>query len=200
MPQKAHVTSLDALEAFRSNLIVYLSQARPSLDEISAEVMRTRMWLQNEQRLHWENQMRKRTKDLEQAQQALFSARIGALRKETGLEQMAVHRAKAALTAADEKLRTLKRWDREFDGRVQPLVKQMEKLHTVLSNDMVKAVMFLTQAIGTLAAYAEKGQPVQSPGLSAAPAVPATGSDQAKPQQGAPEEIVPTSAGGGGPK
>src|SRR5262249_41904551 len=152
--------------------------------------------------LHWENQMRKRTKDLEQAQQALFSARIGALRKETGLEQMAVHRAKAALTAADEKLRTLKRWDREFDGRVQPLVKQMEKLHTVLSNDMVKAVTFLTQAIGTLAAYAEKSQPVttQSPGLSAAPAVPATGGSPATPQEGAPEEIVPTSAGGGGPK
>ncbi len=33
MPQKAHVTSLDALEAFRSNLIVYVSQARPALDD-----------------------------------------------------------------------------------------------------------------------------------------------------------------------
>ena len=37
MPQKAHVTSLDALEAFRSDLIVYLSQARPALDEIGAD-------------------------------------------------------------------------------------------------------------------------------------------------------------------
>src|SRR5215469_10032468 len=159
MPQKANVTSLEALETFRSNLIVYLSQARPALDEVSADVMRTRSWLEGEQRLHWENQMRRRTKELEQAQQALFSSRLGMLRKETAAEQMAVHRAKAAVTQADEKLRTVKKWDREFEARVQPLVKQTEKLHTVLSNDMVQAVAYLTQAITTLAAYAEISSP-----------------------------------------
>jgi len=156
MPQKAHVTSLDALEAFRSNLVVYVSQARPALDEASAEVLRTRLWLENEQRLHWENQIRRRTKELEQAQQALFSARLGALSKETALDQLAVHRAKQSLAEADQKLRIVKKWDREFDGRVQPLVKQIEKLHTVLSNDMVKAIAYLTQAINTLAAYNER--------------------------------------------
>jgi hypothetical protein len=156
MPHKAHVSSLDALESFRSNLIVYLSQARPSLDEVSAEVSRTRTWLENDQRLHWDNQMRRRAKELEQAQQALFSSRLGALRSETAAEQFAVHRAKQAVAEADLKLRTIKKWDRDFEGRVQPMVKQIEKLHMVLSNDMVKAVAFLTQAINTLAAYAQK--------------------------------------------
>jgi hypothetical protein len=155
MPQKARVTSLEALETFRANLIVYLSQARPALDEVSADVMRARAWLEDEQRVHWENQMRRRTKELEQAQQALFSARLGVLRKETSAEQFAVHRAKAAVTQADEKLRTIKRWSRDFEGRVQPLVKQTEKLHTVFSNDMVQAIAYLTQVIRTLAAYAE---------------------------------------------
>src|SRR5690349_3310663 len=134
MPQKAHVTSLEALETFRSNLIVYLSQARPALDEVSADVLRVRAWLEDEQRTHWEGQMRKRTKDLEQAQQALFSSRLGILRKESSAEQFAVHRAKAAVAEADLKLRTVKKWSREFDGRVQPLVKQTEKLQTVFSN------------------------------------------------------------------
>ena len=46
-----------------------------------------------------------------------------------------------------------------FGNRVDPLVKQMEKLHTVLSNDMVRAVAFLTQAIQTLDAYAEIAPP-----------------------------------------
>ncbi len=162
MPQKAHVSSIDALESFRSNLIVYLSQARPALDEVSAEVVRTRAWLEGDQRLHWENQMRRRTKDLEQAQQALFSARLGVLQRETAAEQFAVHRAKAAIVEAELKVRTLKKWNREFEGRVQPLVKQMEKLHTVLSTDMVQAVAYLTQAISTLAAYAETKSPAQS--------------------------------------
>jgi hypothetical protein len=161
MAQKAHVTSLEALETFRANLVVYLSQARPALDEVSADVLRARMWLEGEQRVHWEGQLRRRTKEMEQAQQALFSARLGVLRKETAAEQFAVHRAKAAMAEADEKLRTIKRWTREFDGRVQPLVKQTEKLHTVFSNDMVQALAYLTQVIKTLAAYAETKLPDQ---------------------------------------
>jgi hypothetical protein len=191
MPQKAHVTSLDALEAFRSNLIIYLSQARPALDEISADVTRTRTWLENDQRLHWESQMRRRTKELEQAQQALFSARIGAMSKSTVMEQLLVSRAKESLIQADEKLRTIKKWDREFDGRVQPLVKQIEKLHSVLTNDMVKAVTYLTQAIGTLAAYAEKHQPAQAPGVIAStmqpgpvPSAPPTATGEAAREDG----------------
>jgi len=173
MPQKAHVTSLDALEAFRSSLIVYLSQARPALDEASAEVSRTRLWLENDQRLHWENQIRRRHKELEQAQQALFSARLGTLRKESAIHQFAIQRARQALGEAEQKLKTVKKWDREFDGRVQPLVKQVEKLHTVLSNDMVKAIAYLTQAISTLAAYNERSTQASGqgqPGSNAAPA------------------------------
>jgi hypothetical protein len=49
----------------------------------------------------------------------------------------------------------LKQWSRDFDQRVEPLVKQTEKLHSVLANDMVKAIAYLGEAIKTLAAYSE---------------------------------------------
>src|SRR5262245_40162431 len=127
MAERARVKSVDALESFRAVLIVYLTQARAALEEVSASVVRTRLWLQNEQRTHWENHVRRRTKALEQAQQALFSAKLGSLSHELSLEQLAVHRAKRDLEEADTKLKVLKRWDREYDGRMQPLVKQMEK-------------------------------------------------------------------------
>jgi len=155
MPQKAHITSVEALEMFRSQLIVYVSKARPTLEEVSAEVVRIRQWLENEQRVHWESQVRRRAKELEQAQAALFSARLSNLSEETAAEQMAFHRAKRALDEAEGKLRTLKNWNREFENQSDPLVKQTEKLHTVLSNDMVQAVAYLTEAINTLAAYQE---------------------------------------------
>lgn len=172
MPQRAHITSVEALETFRSQLIVYVSKARPTLEEVSSEVLRLRLWLQNEQRTHWEGMVRRRTKELEQAQAALFSARISILQEETSVEQMAYHRAKRALEEAHGKLRTLKNWTREFDSRADPLVKQTEKLHTVLANDMVKAVAYLTEAINTLAAYSE----VKPPSAPQAPAS-ATGKD-----------------------
>jgi hypothetical protein len=155
MPERANVRSVDAIDAFRAQLVVYLSQARPALEEISADVVRTRLWLENEQRTHLEHDLLRRRKQLEEAQQALFSARLGTLRKETAAEQMMFHRAKRAVEDAENKLRTLKRWTREFDSRVQPLVKQVEKLQTVLTNDMVQALAYLAQTIQTLSAYAD---------------------------------------------
>jgi hypothetical protein len=154
MPERAHVTSVDALESFRSSLIVYLTKARTTLEEVSSDVQRTRGWLEGEQWTHWEREMRRRSLVLQEAQQALFSSRIANLREVSAAEQMAVQRAKRALEEADTQLRVVKQWNRVFDNRVGPLVKQMEKLHTVLSNDMVQAVAYLAQVIDTLHAYA----------------------------------------------
>jgi len=159
MPQRAHVTSAEAIETFRSNLIVYVSKARPALEEVSADVMRMRSWLENDARAYWEREVRKRTKELEQAQQELFSARLSNISTETASQQFAYHRARRALDEAIDKMRILKRWTRDFDTRVQPLVKQMEKLHTVLSHDIVLAIAHLTEVAKTLAAYAEVAPP-----------------------------------------
>jgi hypothetical protein len=182
MPQKAHVTSVDAIEAFRSNLINYVSKARPTLEEVTADVLRLKSWLQNEQRTHWEAQVRRRSKDLEEAQQALFSARISNLRDESTAEQTAYHRARRALDEALEKLRVLKNWNREFDSRLDPLVKQMEKLHTLLANDLTLAVAYLAEVVQTLASYAAMPAPSASAaGEPAAPASAAEDTTSAKP-------------------
>jgi hypothetical protein len=179
MPQRAQVTSVDAIEAFRTGLIVYLSKARPTLEEASSDVLRVRSWLENDQRTYWEAQVRRRTKDLEAAQQALFSARISKLTTATAVEQMAFHRARRALDEANDKLRVVKRWAREFDSRVQPLAKQMEKLHTVLSHDMLLAVASLAQTVKTLSAYADATPP---PSLeSVTPSPPSPASNQTEP-------------------
>jgi hypothetical protein len=161
--QKAKVTSLEVLEDFRARLIVYVSKARPTLEEVSAEALRAKLWLENEQRTHLEAELKRRRKDLEEAQQALFSARIANLRQESTAEQFAFHRAKRAAGEAEDKLRVLKKWTRDFDGRVEPLVKQMEKLHTVLANDMVQAAAYLAEAIKILAAYADIKPPEGAP-------------------------------------
>ena len=163
MPDRAHVTSVDALESFRASLIIYLSKARPTLEEVSAAVQRMRGWLEGEQRTYWENEFRRRRQALEEAQAALFSSRMSRMREASAAEQMAVQRTKRALDEAEGKLRVVKQWNRVFDNRVDPLVKQMEKLHTVLAHDMVQAVAFLAQAIQTLDAYAEVAPPTAAP-------------------------------------
>src|SRR5277367_2614145 len=145
MADRAKVTSIDAIKSFKSNLIVYLTKARPSLEEISAEILRLRLWLQEDAQKHWQNEIRRRSRKLEDAQQALFSARIANLREPTSAEVIAVTRAKRDLDEADAKLRLVRRWTRDFDSRVEPMAKQLEKLQTHLSEEMPRAVAFLSQ-------------------------------------------------------
>jgi chromosome segregation ATPase len=154
MSPRAHVTSIDALQDFRASLIVYLSKARPTLEDVSDEVVRTRCWLQSDQRAYWESQMRRRARELAQAQQALFGAKMSNLREATDAEQLAVHRAKRALEEAEVRLKLVKQWSREFDSRVEPLAKQLEHLLNVLATDMPKAAAYLAQAVKSLDAYA----------------------------------------------
>jgi hypothetical protein len=155
MPERAQVTSIEAIESFRSALVVYISRARPVLEEVSADVLRTRSWLENDQRNHWQNELKRRLRVLEQAQQTLFSSRISNLRDETSAEVMAVHRAKRAVEEAQQKLRIVKLWDRDFESRVQPLLKQVEKLHTLYANELPKAIAHLAQLTKSLEDYAD---------------------------------------------
>jgi hypothetical protein len=154
MADRANVTSVEAIELFRANLITYLTKARPVLEDGCDEVFRTRQWLQQDRRVHWENQLKRRRKILEEAEQALFSARMGNLREATSAEAAAVTRAKRALDEAEQKLRLVKRWTMEFDNRVQPLVKELEGLRSLLTNDMPKAAAHLAQIVKMLDAYA----------------------------------------------
>ena len=57
MATQAKVTSIDALEEFRSRLIVFLNKAHAAVDQVNDDIRRTRTWIQHEQRTHWENEV-----------------------------------------------------------------------------------------------------------------------------------------------
>jgi len=164
MAEQAKVTSVDAIEAFRSNLIVFLSKAKPTLEEISGDVVRTRMWLENEQTDHWNKEMRRRHRDLEQVQGELFSARLSRLAKPSAAQYMAVQRAQASVREAEEKQKLLKKWSRELENRTEPMVKLIDQLHGFLNTEMLKAVQYLGEVVQTLQAYAEaRPRPATNP-------------------------------------
>lgn len=174
MATRANITSVEAIESFRANLILYLSKAKPAIEEASAEIVRTRVWLQSNQRVHWEGVCKKRARELEEAKAALFSSKISNLREASSAEQLAVTKAKRKLEEAESKLRIIRRWDREYDNLIEPMIRKLEKMQIVLMDDLVKAVTHLTQTVNTLDAYARMGggsalatDPILSPGTKA---------------------------------
>jgi len=167
MPDRAKVTSLEAIENFRAKLIIYREKAGRVVDEASDEVTRMRLWLDNDRPAYWENQMRRLQRELEQRQQELFSAQMSGLREASYLQQLAVQKAKQAIRNAEEKARVAKHWARQFDHQVAPAGRQVEKFRHTIGHEMGQAVAWLNEVIKTIAAYAEL-----SPNTPATPPTP----------------------------
>jgi hypothetical protein len=167
MADHAQITSVEAIAAFRAQLVVYLAQMRPVLEEISSEVARTHAWIEDDRRRFWQQEYRRCSRKLEDAKQELFTATMSRMGDAASFQQMAVHRAQSELRAIEEKLVVLKKWDRELDNRTAPLVKQMEQLHGFLSVEMERAVAYLDQTLRALDAYRDVAQPSGTNGPTA---------------------------------
>jgi hypothetical protein len=159
MTGQAQITSVEAIESFRSKLIVFLTQARSVLDEAANELSRTRLWLQNDQRALWEHELRSRGRRLEEAKQELFNAKLSQFQESTALHLMAVQRNQRAMQDAEDHIGALKKWDRELENRAAPLMKQTDQLQGFLATDMMQAVAYLDQALKALDAYRNVSAP-----------------------------------------
>lgn len=156
MAEQAKITSFDALELFRARLIVFLAKARRSADGVRDEVRATRQWIQHDRRMHWEGEIKRWRRTLDQAQGELMNARLSSLRDNISAQQAAVLKAKRALAESEEKLRHVKRWHRDFDSAADPLARRVEGLRDFLDHDLPKALSYLALALTTLEAYAER--------------------------------------------
>ena len=176
MADRAQVSSIASIDAFRSRLILYAGKARAATEEVIDEVRRTRVWLESSQKSHWETECRRRKRILEDAEQELFSARLSQLRTQTAAQILAVERAKQALRRAEEKRDAVRRWMREYELRAEPLGKEVEPLLSFLTTDAPKAVVYLGNVVKTLELYAAAGgpsrSPTQEPGQASAAAAP----------------------------
>jgi hypothetical protein len=159
MDSQARITDTDALENLRSALIVFQARAKRSVDEVIDEVRRTKRWLEQEKRDFWEAQIRIRSQKLEQAEQELFNAKLSAWRDSIAREKAMVVKMRALVTEAEEKLRAVKHWDRNYESTVEPLTKGLTSLREFLEQDLPNGIWQITNSIKALDAYAETRMP-----------------------------------------
>jgi division protein CdvB (Snf7/Vps24/ESCRT-III family) len=155
MSDQARISSIDALESFRADLIQYIAKARAALDAPAFEVRRTKTWLSTEQLNHWVGQVRKRTKLLEQAEQELYSANLTSPDAANALRKMNVRKATRHLAEAQDKLRVIQQWRKRIDQLADPLLRDLEPLSRIVSQVLPKGAVSLGESIKSLQAYAE---------------------------------------------
>jgi hypothetical protein len=176
MAERAQVSSVEAVESFRADLIVFQSRVRAVLEEACDEVLRAKVWVQIDRRRYWKAEARRRSGTLEKARADLSSARLSQFNESTTLQSVMVQRAERADREARAKIAVLKKWDRELENRTDPLLKLVTQLQWFIAGDMAHAVAYLAKAVRTLEAYAD----VVQPGASTAPVKTKTGANSGR--------------------
>lgn len=172
MSDQVQISSIDALEAFRADLIQYISRARVALEDMEGDVRRTQTWLDTDRTQHWGSQLKHWTKMLHQAEQELYSANLTSPQASNAFQKMAVLKARRKVDEAEEKLMVLKKWRQTFENRTTPLLRQLDPMFHLLGQHLPKGVFALGESIKALQAYSEKGTPAP-----AAPKPPETGGE-----------------------
>ena len=168
MADQARVASIDALEDFRTALVRYQSRATQSLDDMGGDVKQMREWLNLDRRMHWQAELKRRTRKLEQAEAELMTSKFSDLKDDHSVQQLAVKKARRSLEEAEEKLRVTKRWARDFDAIVAPASRQLDGMRERLSTTFPKAISAMGETIGLLREYAEvRGVRTRDAGLPA---------------------------------
>jgi hypothetical protein len=156
MSDQVKVTSIDALEAFRADLIQYIAKARVALEDMEGDVRRTQTWLDTDRMQHWGGQIKLWTKNLHQAEQELYSVNLTNPKASNAFQKMAVVKAKRKLAEAEEKMQRVKYWRQKFETRATPLLRQLDPMFFIVGQQLPKGVFALGEAVKALQAYAER--------------------------------------------
>ena len=159
MSDQVQISSIDALEAFRADLIQYIAKARVALEDMEGDVRRTQTWLDTDRTQYWGGQMKSWTKNLHQAEQELYSANLTSPLAANAIQKMNVQKAKRFLGEAEEKMRILNHWRKRFEPLANPPLRQLEPLFSILGQTLPKGVASITESIKALQAYAEVAPP-----------------------------------------
>jgi hypothetical protein len=159
MPESARVQSVDDIRAFRAVLIKFAEEAQTSLISAETELQRTLHWLQGQQTLHWQDQIRKRTEMVNRCKQAVRDKRL--YKDSTGSypsaheEEKALRLALARLEEATQKLAATQKYARVLHREILLYKGQVQRFSTVAQVDLPHAVAWLDRVVVKLQAYAE---------------------------------------------
>jgi chromosome segregation ATPase len=164
MREAAHVTSLEALARFRAAWADFGDAARLALSGAEHDVQKTMWWLQNQQRQHWQMQIKKREKKLAEARAELHSAQTASRdqRPSLVLERKRFEKAKRELEEAQTKLERVKYWTRVLEREYMLYKGQTQGLATRIERDVPHGLARLANQMDRLEAYIRTGTPLDS--------------------------------------
>jgi hypothetical protein len=157
MEGSARVESLDAIRDFKIALAKFIEVGNGALSDAESELNRTASWLDPEQDLYWQGQIRQRADKLAQAQDKLREKQL--FKDSTGRtpsaieEQKAVAVAKRRLEESQQKLQKVRQHSRRMQKTILLYKGQVQRMTTSLTGDLPAAIAHLSNLLQSLDAY-----------------------------------------------
>jgi hypothetical protein len=189
MTQGAHVTSIDALEEFRTALIKFGTEAQAALAAAEMEIRRTVDGLE-QQLKRWQTELRVRQEDVTRAKAELARRKWG--HRDGGGpgttdQEIALAKAKERLREAEDKIETVRRCQRLLPREIHEYQGPARQLGGWLEANLRHTTAILATRIAALEAYAA----VLPPGQEQTPAAVAEVPTPAAPTAPAAEKTEP---------
>ncbi|HEY0009543.1 MAG TPA: hypothetical protein VGB55_12525 [Tepidisphaeraceae bacterium] len=157
MSNGARVNDVEAIGRFRAALIKFMEAGNVALADSEGDVVRKLMWLESEQDSFWVSQVRKWTEAVDKAKDAVRQKRIfkdGLGRQQSVVdEEKHLRRCQAVLAEAETKLANTRKYARQLQRDHLLYRGGVQRLSTMISSDLPKAVAMLDTVTTKLDAY-----------------------------------------------
>ncbi|MBC7785012.1 MAG: hypothetical protein H7144_14330 [Burkholderiales bacterium] len=159
MATGAQVHDINSIRLFRAALVKFTESSSVSLIDGEGEFLRKMNWLQSEQEPFWVSQVRKWTEEVSRAidlvrQKRIFKDFLGR-QQSTADEEKYLKQCRNRLQEAETKLAATRRYGRDLQREHLLLKGGVQRLSTILSGDMPKALAMLDGAVARLEAYVD---------------------------------------------
>jgi hypothetical protein len=159
MPDSARVESVDAIKAFRIALVRFAETAVTALADAESDLQRSLHWLESEQTVHWQSEIRRRTAIVVRCKDAirekrLFKNAVGTYAS-TQEEEKALKIAQRQLEEAEEKFANTRKYAQRLHRELLLYKGQVQRFATVAEVELPTAAAWLTRVVDLLAGYTD---------------------------------------------
>src|SRR5688500_4794101 len=154
---EARVESIEAIANFKRALFKFAEAANSALTDAEADLVGVHRWLETEQRVYWQNNVRKATELVSRCEEALRHKRI--FKDASGRTPSAVDEEKALAKAkrmkehAEEKLENVRRYTPRLAREIMIYKGQVQRFATFIAADIPVAAAKLDKMVDSLEAY-----------------------------------------------
>lgn len=167
MGKYAKVQDVEALKAFRLQLLTFAEKAGNAIGEADSEVARVTSWVENEMSTHWTSEVRKRQAAVVKAKEdlrfkQLFKSPSGG-KQSTVDEEKALAKANARLAEAEQKVANVKKWIRQLHKEGHMYRGAVQRLNSTVSVDIPNAAAKINRMVASLEQYINLSAPNLGP-------------------------------------